>query len=581
MRAVCLLVALFTAAIARAQEQVVVHTVDNRQICNVKLTPFVGSKRLGGFGWLLVDAQNLDQRPHSLAVQLESRPWAQNNLQVRRSVELGPEERTRFFLPLPNLRQVDLELRTQIDGAIYRDQIGATPDRDVAGLLISDRSQAQPSALAVMQAAAPTEKPALVTCSGVDVPTDWRLFTGFELVIVDGRCPLAAESQEALRRYVYAGGLVLVSAPASLPPGAVRDQLEPLALPGHTTYGLGTWVAVARLENEPAVASAQLAGLPGLKFGVWPLPQPLLLPQPVPDLGQAPVLVFLAVILCFAVLIGPVNFLLLRKWRRPMLVLVTVPALGIGTTLLMLGYGLVHDGFGVRGTIRSWTLLDQVRHEAVVVSTRTLFAGLSPASLEIGPDSLLVAPMALDDLRQRHEHHWNFDADRSVCDGAVLPSRTLTVLTTVRQGVVRDRLRVREAGDQLEILSDGGLAPVGEMLLRDLDGKYWIGKAPRLRRCLDPEALAAFDQYSRDASAHVVMQDNRPDWERVEDADTGWAQNLDPLTSRLVGKREPAVGTWLARVPRPPWLDEHGLSVAYDAAEHFVVGRLAAEDFLR
>jgi hypothetical protein len=40
-------------------------------------------------------------------------------------------------------------------------------------------------------------------------------------------------------------------------------------------------------------------------------------------------------------------------------------------------------------------------------------------------------------------------------------------------------------------------------------------------------------------------------------------------------------GQYVTRVARAPWLDEHGLSVAYDAQTHFVFGRMQEQDFVR
>jgi hypothetical protein len=58
-------------------------------------------------------------------------------------------------------------------------------------------------------------------------------------------------------------------------------------------------------------------------------------------------------------------------------------------------------------------------------------------------------------------------------------------------------------------------------------------------------------------------------------------KSLDILPTRMLGGGELPPGTWIGRVAKAPWLDEHGLSVSYDVQEHFVVGRLAAEDFVR
>jgi hypothetical protein len=53
------------------------------------------------------------------------------------------------------------------------------------------------------------------------------------------------------------------------------------------------------------------------------------------------------------------------------------------------------------------------------------------------------------------------------------------------------------------------------------------------------------------------------------------------VVESLLGGGELPRGSYLARVAEAPWLDGHGLRVDYDQVEHFVAGRLAAEDFVR
>jgi hypothetical protein len=564
---------------AVAQEKLLVHADGDRQICTVRMAPFAGSDRLGGFGWIVVDVQSHDRNPHALSVRLMSRSWGSNDIELRRSIALGPEERAHFVLPLPNVAEVDFETTISIDSKTYQDDLRAPSGGGVTALLVSDRAQLQPQALALMQAIAAADKPGVVSCSGLDLPPDWRLLTGFELVLLDARSPLEAGAQEALRRYVQAGGNVLVASPQSLSAGPVRDRIDkaPASLPFQD--GLGCWLVVPDLERNLAEAKEQCAGLGRLKLGLWPMPQPLLDRQPVPGLGRPPVLVFLSVILLFAILAGPVNFLLLRRWRRPLLALVTVPALGIGTTLLILGFGIFHDGFGVRGTMRSWTLLDQERHEAVAFTARTLFAGLVPGALTMSSDALIVVPDAFARDRATRSHRWAFDADRGALDGGVLPSRTLTAFGEAQQGVARQRLRFGVRGDgALDVLTDGGVQITGDLLLRDRDGALWGGDARGLRPMREQDAKRAFDQFLRQAGAHTTERrvDNygRRLMEPV-------VKSLDILPTRMLGGGELPPGTWIGRVAKAPWLDEHGLSVSYDVQEHFVVGRLAAEDFVR
>lgn len=579
-----LLLVLCTASFASAQEKVVVHEVGGRQVCTIRVAPYAGSDVPGGFGWFLVDVQNHERTAHAVLVDLSTTAWSAGDFGLQRTIALGPEEQARFYLPLPNIERATLELKTNVDGGVQSVLFDVPSARGCVGLLVGDRANLQPAAFAVLQDAAKGRTSSVLVCSGMDVPADWRLFTGFHLVMVDGRSPLGADAQDALRRYVCAGGRVVVGSAASLPPGPLRERLERLQAPASRAEGLGTWVAVDDLAGATRIAE-QVLELLGTNPELWPLPAALQKLQPVPGLGRAPVLVFLLVILCFAVLAGPVNFFLLRKWRRPLLALVTVPALGFGTTLLMLGYAFLHDGFGVRGAVRSWTLLDQAEHTAVATASRTLFAGLSPGSLSLSADALLIAPASLGRRDQRNPNRFQFSADTNRIDGAVLPSRTPTVLTTAQQGVVRDRLRVRvrpEGG--LELLADGGIQLSGEILVRDRDGACWLGTAPVLQPCTLEQAEQYVSAFGV-AAGHLATMEDETDYDGyrsyVITEPTADERSVAALSRRWLGSGGPEAGTWYGRLQQAPWLDDHGIRVDYDLQEHFVIGRLAAEDILR
>ncbi len=564
------LAALLGGIAAPAQERSFVHHVDGREVVAVRVVPFVGSAAPGGLGFLVVQAENRDDAVHVVHVDCGSHASGASRVGVQRELRLGPREFGRCFLPLPTTRDHGLGLDVTIDGVVNSGSVGAGRRDGMVGLLVSARSDAEAWGLTVMRALAPSAKePAQVTLAPPDdLPADWRLFTGFHAVLVDGRARVADDVQAALAQFAAAGGTVVVGDADRLPAGALRDRCGAAAADGRGRVGLGHCVPVAG-GGDTTVLRERLAGA----VAGWPAPAVLLREQVVPGLGEAPVLVFLSVILLFAVVVGPVNFLLLRRWRRPLLVLLTVPACGIGTTLAMLGYGLVHDGLGVRGVVRSWTLLDQDRHEATSLAARTLFAGLSPAALQIASDGFVVSPRASLRHDLRAPDRWQFDPAASALDGGVLPSRIATPLLSARHGLARQRLRARRDGDRLELLVDGGVQPVGEVLLRDFEGRLWVGAAPVLLPATEitaPRALAAWQR----AAAVLTVRDAGGD----DDAELAAAHGL---VERLLGGDELARGSYVARVAAAPWLDEHGLTIAYDAAEHFVVGRLAAEDFVR
>jgi hypothetical protein len=360
----------------------------------------------------------------------------------------------------------------------------------------------------------------------------------------------------------------------------LRELGEAALVSPEVSLGLGKIVALPAFT----VGGERLrAGLARFRFGdgPWPAAMPLLVDGPIPGLGDAPVLLFLLVILLFAIGVGPVNFLWLRRRNRPLLVLVTVPVLGFGTTLAILVFGFLQDGIGVRGVTTSWSWLDQRRHEVAVVAQHTLFAGVTPGAVAIGPDDLLLAPRASYG-GQRELDAWHLDAGTGELDG-VLPSRQATALLGARQAVARQRLLGKYDGDALLLSGEGGVVATGQVVLRDFDGTFWTGDAPRLVRSSPAQVAVALAGIAGDGDRVVLLADpfGISSHRHQGGVSAGpESQSVGVLAGRLFAAELPP-GSYVARLQQPAWLPLHGLRIDHDQERHFVRGQLAAEDLQR
>jgi len=561
------MMAAFAALLASlaAQDVHVVHADENGNTA-VRVDAFVsgGSPRGVGLGWVRFEIENVDDRPYAISIDMKSRRFADSDVSTRKDLTIEAQSTERFFLPItvpPDSGRIDLS----IDGVDRGVGINFGRGRNHVGLFVSDASGTTSLGTAVLEAM-PTDSPGDAPkpyATGSDgLPSDWRFYTTFSAVVIDGRSPIPAEVQDALRRFAYVGGRVVVSTPSLLPAGPLKDVVG--SAPAARAYGMGHVAAIGPLGGDSTRMRQVLAQMRGLGRGVWPAPYDLFPEQEIAGLGKAPVTVFLLVILLFAILVGPVNFMVLRKRKQPLLALVTVPVLGFGTTLVILAYGIFHDGFGVRGVTRSWTVLDQVAHEGATISARTLFAGLAPNDLRMDAQSLVLSGRAglnNDDWPDR----WYWDGDRGVLGGGVLPSRTITPLLSAQQGPIRERLTVRRSGDALEVLADGGLRPVGNMVLRDFDGQYWAGSDGRLLRTSAVDGEAKFRGMMRESRKVLV--------------DAG--ESSVPVEVPEVLPEWGAPGSFATKVQSAPWIDEHGMTIDYDDQQHWVFGRMHSQDFVQ
>lgn len=118
----------------------------------------------------------------------------------------------------------------------------------------------------------------------------------------------------------------------------------------------------------------------------------------IPGVGAAPVKGFLAVITVFMVVIGPLNYWFLARFRRLYLLLVTVPLGAFLVTGGLYGLAIFKDGLGTRARVRSYSeLLDT--GEAVSWSRQVYYAGVAPSSGLIYPRTAAVLPIDFEPWR--------------------------------------------------------------------------------------------------------------------------------------------------------------------------------------
>ncbi len=202
------------------------------------------------------------------------------------------------------------------------------------------------------------------------------------------------------------------------------------------------------------------------------------------DIGLPPVRTYLVLITLFAVTIGPVNYWLLRRKGRLHLMLFTVPAAALLASGSLLAYVVVADGLEARLRARSFTQLDQRRHEAVSWARLSYYTGLAPSGGLRFPDDTAVLPMervqTLDTLGGRKRQlTW---ADEQLLTRGWLSSRTPTQHLTVRAHPTTQELTVTPSDDQQHVRVRNRLgAKIHHLLLCDDQGRLHVGAdlAPR------------------------------------------------------------------------------------------------------
>lgn len=196
---------------------------------------------------------------------------------------------------------------------------------------------------------------------------------------------------------------------------------------GELVYGVSS-SPIPRLQNR----TARYAGGMGVEFWDWIIP----------SVGKTPVWSFLGLILLITGVCMPAALIVSRRYSRRGLVLIYVPAIALVSTVLMISYAVVKDGFGARARIRSISIVDK-NGDGVAWSRQSYFAGSVPSSgVHLSPETeVLDLGRAYNQpwtLRQTDEgqHYFGLIAPRTQCQFSV--THPIEGLEVFQRGVEPD-----------------------------------------------------------------------------------------------------------------------------------------------
>jgi len=396
----------------------------------------------------------------------------------------------------------------------------------------------------------------LAAVQPANLPTRVASWSSLDLVVIDARGELpSSDALEALFGWVRSGGAVAIfgdEAQALLDtvPGVSawtedRFQLRDWEDMRAWVCGLGTllvhsgqpllgssfpgaeWKSATRYlleERRSAVphSARQRAG------GV---------PIRIPGLGDVPFRVFTFLLVCFAIVIGPVNFIAVKRSGRPVLLLLSIPAIALISSIAFLSYGLLHEGIDVKAASKSVTVLDQRAHRSSTRELRELFVGLlGGAGLRPGAGTVVLPHE--ESIAQDQQSYRISQDDGTLLSGDFLPSRRpiLQVLTT--DGISRLRLELDRSADGDIRVQNGLDAPILSLALCGPEGAWysWPGR-------IEP-------------GSSVVLE-----------------SSASPAPRDLVdGLDGPGSAWYVAELERSPFLDDCGVGTNELAAWHRVLG---------
>lgn len=358
---------------------------------------------------------------------------------VSRSVQVGPASAVRVPLPIPALPSLaDTNLGVKVDGRTLMDR-NAVGDMDFPRLIalpnVFNRRrypysycQPQPHNLYVLlsrsvdnnvpEAAekdlpAPEEdsrhgapstevRPGVVKGMTAGVPfdgqlqfvrtetpvsawsTSWLAYSRFDGIAVssDDMRIMPAGARTALLQYVECGGSLLVVGPWNVPENWKRRQQQKAGLACCLT-GFGRVFVNPEPDCQKWTedqwdlvrASWMRTASPFQKMHNVVEANNLF---PVVEDISIPIRGLSVLMLLFALVIGPVNLLLLSRWKRRIWMLWTTPAISLATCLAVFGYMLIAEGWEGHLRTESLTILDETTHRASTIGWTAFYAPVAP-----------------------------------------------------------------------------------------------------------------------------------------------------------------------------------------------------------
>ena len=225
----------------------------------------------------------------------------------------------------------------------------------------------------------------------------------------------------------------------------------------------------------------------------------------VPGVGLPPVTTFLVAISLFVIVIGPLNYWVLRRLKKLFLLLLTVPLGAAVATLFLMAYAVLADGLGIRGRIRSLTHLDQTAGVAVSWSRQTYYAAIAPSRGLRFPASATVYQIEPVSNRSRNRDRrprnvrW---ADRQILSGGYLRSRVAGQFLVTNARRVPLRLEIDQDPEACQVRNRLGTRILG-LLVRDTQDR-WFANVPPRSDTRDPVALKFGNAIEADADVILV-----------------------------------------------------------------------------
>lgn len=515
-------------------------------------------------------------RSHNVTLVLPAQSWSYrsgSDCRVRRTVAIGPKSSSVVSLSLPPLKLSGNGAKVIVDGTSYDIQDGSLDfsccdtSGSGYGASYSGSSSSFPlnilvehDLLNLVQASSGGQsisyKPKKFDAPGWS--TNWLGYTSYDGVVVSAKKfrLMSSATRRAIIQYVECGGSLLIAGKTDKLPEAWGKATR--LKRGLKAYyaGFGRCLVsdernMARFPKSyltPIVISWSNTANPFIKNRTIEAANNSF---PVVEDLTVPVRGMFFLMIVFAVLIGPLNLIILKKIRKRIWLLWTVPLVSVITCLCVFGYALVSEGISGHRRTETLTILDERTHRATSIGWTAFYCPLSPGdglhfdydtelSLQEGRKYDDYSSYGWDRGRSKARRTINWTNDQHLASGWI-SARVPAHFRIRRSQTRRERLTLSTNDDgNMEVVNGLG-ACITKLYLCDAKGRlYKAGGeiAPGARSGLDD-----IGKHKKIPAPDVLRKAYREGW-------TEYTQKLSSHPRKYLRR-----GTYIAVLDSTPFVE--------------------------
>jgi hypothetical protein len=432
---------------------------------------------------------------------------------VRQSIRLARGDRVRITLPVPvfaDSENIRFEIRQgdqTIERFNYTGFQSGVPPADASSLIVADPSTPYGRLAAGWPRTVKAGSGSRTMISGTPssggtrlppldfilepsrLPTNWLGYTSLRAVVIGPSewTQLSEDQKNGLRAWTACGGDLFLAdgdmrtfVPAASPQAGIGADGQVHAYFFGRVHTLSSeFIAETGLDrvlSERQLLQDDNWALPANRARDWGVIAARGFRLPIPGIEGVPARAYFSILIVFAVLIGPINYWILWRKRREVLFVLTAPFISAIFIVLLAGYVVVGEGLSVSGRVVSFTMLDEVRHQATTRATISLYAaGMTPGGGLNFPRDVAVFSLGLDGKGSRERQLLDLtEAQRFY--GGMIQARSPANFEQIGTRAARERLTFTRSAAGTSVVNGFG-ATVKLLLYRSGNRIYSLRDA--------------------------------------------------------------------------------------------------------